>query len=61
LTGKEAHLLRFDGVREFRGERNVSDGDVVEDEIKSQGSAGEVFTHKARYLTYGKVSEVIME
>lgn len=41
-------LLHFDGQREFAAERQVGDGDVVEDQAELGGALGQVVGHLLR-------------
>jgi hypothetical protein len=42
---KNTDLLRLDGMREFRGEGNMRNGDVVQYEIEASSSHGEIFSY----------------
>lgn len=46
LSNLLSDLLGLDGMGEFGGEGDVSNGNVVENEVEPPRPAGEVFTHK---------------
>lgn len=48
---EETNLFCLDGMCEFRGERDVSDGDIVQHNVELQSSSCEILADQSRDLT----------